>query len=209
CRVSPNSQTVEIFSRPRLSQASWLLHCRSKILHGDSRALLPDVPEQIGRHFDRDAIYGVGEGSGLYYGPAFRLLDSAVVIGERFIRIELGGQSGPTAKTDFVLDPIRVDACCHGTLIVFAERRAAERDVTYLPVRLDEVTIFSAGGFPQSAIIEVLNRHEQAITANYYFFGPQQELLAIMRGVRWQAVQIRRANVLEASAYLELPRLID
>src|SRR5262249_55052190 len=111
--------------------------------------------------------------------------------------------------TDFVLDPIRLDACCHGTLIVFAQLQAAERAVSYLPVRLDEVTIFSAGGIPQSAIIEVVNRHEQAITANYYFFGPQQELLAIMRGVRWQAVQIRRANVLEASAYLELPQLID
>ena len=44
-RVSPNSNTVEIFSRPRLSQASWLLHSRCKMLHGDTRAVVPAVPE--------------------------------------------------------------------------------------------------------------------------------------------------------------------
>jgi acyl transferase domain-containing protein/NADPH:quinone reductase-like Zn-dependent oxidoreductase/NADP-dependent 3-hydroxy acid dehydrogenase YdfG/acyl carrier protein len=206
-RVSPNSNTVEIFSRPRLSQASWLLHCRAKFLHGEGRVLPPRVPEhRLGRRFDPDTIYHVGDASGLHYGPAFRLLDSAVVVDDTFIRVELGSQA---AKTDFVLDPIRLDACCHGMLIVFAQLQAPERDVSYLPVRFDEVTLVTAGSIPHSAIIEVLSKDQCAILANYYFFGPNQELLAILRGVRWQAVQLRRASVLEANAFVELPQLID
>ena len=210
-RVSPNSNTVEIFSRPRLSQASWLLHCRAKFLHGEGRTLLPRMPDHNGRRrFGHDAIYRVGDASGLHYGPAFRLLDSAVVVDDTFIRVELGSQAAKTAaKTDFVLDPIRLDACCHGMLIVFAQLQAPERGVSYLPVRFDEVTLVTAGSIPHSAIIEVLNKDERAILANYYFFGPNQELLAILRGVRWQAVQVRRASVLEANAFVELPQLID
>ena len=37
-RVSPGSNTIEIFSRPRLSNVAWLLHCRGKIVHGNSAA---------------------------------------------------------------------------------------------------------------------------------------------------------------------------
>lgn len=206
-RVSPNSSTVEIFSRPRLSQVSWLLHCRCKILHGDTHAVVPGVAEyRTRRRFDRDAVYRVGDASGLHYGRAFCLLDSAVVLDDTFIRVELGSQG---AKTDFVLDPIRLDACCHGMLTVFAQLQAFERGVSYLPVRIDETVLLTAGGIPQSAIIEVLNKGERAILANYYFFGSEQEPLAILRGVRWQAVQVRRASVLEANAFVELPQLID
>ncbi len=206
-RVSPNSNTVEIFSRPRLSQASWLLHCRCKVLHGDTRAVVPAVPEHKVQHdLGRDAIYRVGDASGLHYGPAFRLLESAVVLDDAFIRVELGSHG---AKSDFVLDPVRLDACCHGILSVFEELRAPERGVSYLPVRIDEVTLVVAGGIPQSALIEVLNKDERAILANYYFFGPDRDLIAILRGVRWQAVQVRRSGVLEANAVVELPQLID
>ena len=33
-RVSPASNTIEIFSRPRLSNLAWVLNCRGKMLHG-------------------------------------------------------------------------------------------------------------------------------------------------------------------------------
>ncbi len=35
-RVSAGSNTIEIFSRPRLSHVAWLLHCRGKIVHGNA-----------------------------------------------------------------------------------------------------------------------------------------------------------------------------
>jgi phthiocerol/phenolphthiocerol synthesis type-I polyketide synthase C len=206
-RVSANSSTLEIFSRPRLSQANWLLHVRAKILHSDAREDAPALSEHTAGHrFGSDAIYRVADASGLQYGPAFRLLDSAVVVDDKFIHVELGSTA---AKTDFVLDPIRLDACCHGIMPVFAELNAPERGVSYLPMHVDEAALFVAGGIPQSAIIEVIEKNERSILASYHFFGANREHLATLRGVRCQAVQVRRASALESNAFVELPQFID
>jgi acyl transferase domain-containing protein/NADPH:quinone reductase-like Zn-dependent oxidoreductase/acyl carrier protein len=206
-RISPNSSTLEIFSRPRLSEAAWLLHCRSKILHDHSHQVAPRIPEnRIGCRFDRDEIYRVAEASGLHYGPAFRLLDRAIVLDDRFIHVELAGKG---IRDNFVLDPIRLDACTHGLQTVFAELHAPERGVSYIPVRVEEAALFVVGGTPQSATIEVLHRSDRLILANYYFFGPDKELLAVLRKVRCQAVQVRRNSSLEANAFVELPEPID
>jgi phthiocerol/phenolphthiocerol synthesis type-I polyketide synthase C len=206
-RVSAGSSTLEIFSRPRLSQASWLLHARAKILHGSIREDTPSVPEHLAQHhFNSAAIYQIADASGLHYGPAFRLLDSAAVVDDTFIRVELGGVA---ATSDFVLDPIRLDACSHGLLTVFAQLRASERGVSYLPVHTHEAALFVAGGIPQSAIIEVIEKNERSILANYHYFGVNREHLATLRGVRCQAVQVRRDSVIESNAFVELPQLID
>ena len=206
-RLSASSSTLEIFSRPRLSQASWLLHARVKILHSDTREVVPSLKDHPAQHrLGSDAIYRVADASGLHYGRAFHLLDSAVVVDEVFIRVELTSNG---AHSGFVLDPIRLDACCHGLLTVFAELHAPERGVSYLPVQTNEAALFVAGGIPQSAIIEVIEKNERSIVANYYFFGAGREHLATLRGVRCQAVQVRRASALEANAFVELARAID
>ena len=205
-RVSANSSTLEIFSRPRLSESGWLLHCRCKILHGDTPVVAPCVPEQgARRRFDSEALYRVAEASGLHYGPAFRLVDKAVLIDDTFIKVDLTNTS---AIDDFVLDPIRLDACCHGLLTVFAQLHAPERGVSYIPVRVDEAALFIAGGKPQSVLIELLNKNDRSIRGNYYFFGPDRELLAVLRGVRCQAVQVRHDNALDTNAFVELPEPI-
>jgi len=206
-RISANSSTWEVFSRPRLSSAAWVLHSRCKILHGEMRGIVPPMMSgKPRRKFDGDAIYRVADASGLHYGPAFRLLERATVFGDGSIQVELAHR---TAADDFVLDPISLDACCHGLMPVFAELHAPERGVSYIPVRVDEASLFIAGGKPQSATIEVLEKNERTILANYYFFGPERELLAILRGVRCQAVQVRRPIALDASAFVELPELVD
>jgi acyl transferase domain-containing protein/NADPH:quinone reductase-like Zn-dependent oxidoreductase/NADP-dependent 3-hydroxy acid dehydrogenase YdfG/acyl carrier protein len=205
-RVSSNSSTLEIFSRPRLSESSWLLHCRCKILHSHTHVVTPRVPEHgAQRRFDSEQLYRIAEASGLHYGPAFRLVDSAVLIDDTFITVELTNGSG---ANDFVLDPIRLDACCHGLLTVFGQLHAPDRGVSYIPVRVDEAALFIAGGKPQSVLIEVLNKNDRSIFGNYYFFGPERELLAVLRGVRCQGVQVRRDNAIDTTAFVELPEPI-
>jgi len=206
-RVSADSSTLEIFSRPRLSEAAWLLHCRCKVLHGETEGLAPRSENRTSRReFDSKAVYRVANDSGLHYGPAFSLVENVAVFGDNIIEVAL-----KTAATNenFVLNPIRLDACCHGLMPVFLELDAPYRGVSYIPVRVDEVVLFVAGGVPQGATIEVLKKGERSILANYYFYGPERELLAILRGVRCQAVQVRRRIVLESNAFVELPELVD
>ena len=207
-RVSPNSNTIEIFSRPRLSQASWSQHCRAKMFHADARAAAPR-PATAGQprmHHSADAVYRIASACGLEYGPAFRLLESARRYGGDVIKVELAPGA---ADTPFVLDPVRLDACCHGLITVFSELHAEERGVSYLPVRQDEAALFLPQAVPHEALIEVLSKSERAIVANYTFLGRNGELIATLRGVYCQAAQIKRAANLDTAAFVELPQLID
>ena len=206
-RLSPTSRTIEVFSRPRLSQASFVLHYRGRMLEHDVRATVPALPrEATGTTVSGEHIYRLGDACGLHYGEAFRLLASAHKINDRWIRVALKPN---LARRDFILDPIHVDACGHGLLMVFDELHAGARGVSYLPVRLDEAALFVAGGSPQNAIIEVLSQNDRSIVANYYYLGANDELIAVLRGVRCQAVQLRRSETLEANAFIELPQPID
>ena len=205
-RISPNSNTIEIFSRLRLSQASWTQHCRTKMFHADARA--PVGPPSAGdqsRSVAANAVYRVASACGLEYGPAFRLLSDAGV-GDGMIKVDLLPGS---ADTPFALDPVRLDACCHGLITVFSELHAEERGVSYLPVGLDEASLFLPGTAPQSAMIEVLSKNERAIIANYSFFSAGGDLIAALRGVYCQAAQIKRPANLETASFVELPQLID
>src|SRR5262249_53911244 len=120
--------------------------------------------------------------------------------------VELMAQSGPTP---FVLDPMRLDACTHGVFVVFPELRAKERGVAYIPVRLDEAKLYSPGAVPARALIQLVKKSEQAIVANYYVYGADSEIIATLRGVRCQAVPIKRTASIEAIALVERPQLID
>lgn len=207
-RVSPDTNIIEVFSRPRLSQTGWLLHYRGKVLHSASPTPAPQWrSDAIRRVLPSEQIYRIGDDCGLHYGPAFRLLAQAEVGGDRLIRVTLA----PNAPTHegFVLDPIRIDACAHGLLAVFAELHADERGVSYLPSRFDQAALLVPGGVPHSALIEVVSRNERSIVANYYFYGADNELIAMLRGVRCQAVQVRRAETLEVNAFVETPQPID
>jgi phthiocerol/phenolphthiocerol synthesis type-I polyketide synthase C len=202
-RVSPGSNTIEIFSRPRLSQAGWLLHSRAKMLHGEARAVMPEVPPSgQTRSLGKDAIYRMADAGGLHYGPAFRLVERAVIHDNDMIEVELAPAKAATA---FALDPVRLDCCGHGILTVFPQLKAEQRGVSYLPVQMDEAALLVPGGVPHSSVLEVVSATERTIVGNYYIRGAANELIAILRGVRFQAVPVKRVTALEEAAFVELP----
>jgi acyl transferase domain-containing protein/NADPH:quinone reductase-like Zn-dependent oxidoreductase/acyl carrier protein/NADP-dependent 3-hydroxy acid dehydrogenase YdfG/SAM-dependent methyltransferase len=207
-RVSPGSNTIEIFSRPRLAHVAWLLHCRGKIVHGNTTTDVrgPARP-QAGKSLSREEIYRIADGSGLHYGPAFRLVQNVIVHDNTHMSVQLDAPR--TTSTPFLLDPMRLDCSTHGLFTVFPELRAEERGVTYIPVRLDEASLYKPGALPERAFIEILVKSERSVLANYYLYGADDEIVAILRGVRCQAIPVRRTPALESIALVELPHLFD
>jgi len=204
-RLSPSSGTFEVLSRPRLSQAAWLLHCRAKVLHvnpGDEAYALP-IPSTGRRISDQD-IYRIASGSGLNYGPAFRLVSHAIVHDERLISVELTPQNIPT---EFLLDPMRVDGCFHAMITLFPGLRAEQRGVTFVPVRIDEAMLFHAHGIPARALMEVVTSSERSVCANFYIYDSNDAVVAILRGARCQALPIRRTPLIDDIAIYELTQL--
>jgi len=207
-RVSPGSNTIEILSRPRLANVAWLLHCRGKIIHGNNanEVQRPVMPTG-GRSFSADEIYRLAEGSGLHYGPKFRLVQDVVMHGGKHLSVQL--EAPATYETPFALDPMRLDCAFHGVFAVFPELRAEERGVTYIPVRLDQAALYKPGVLPETANIEILVKTERSILANIYLHGPENELVAVLRGVRSQAIPVRRTAAIESIALVELPQILD
>jgi phthiocerol/phenolphthiocerol synthesis type-I polyketide synthase C len=205
-RVSPNSNTVEIFSRPRLTESGWLLHARAKLVHAPARQVVPPTPEGGGaRRLSKQAMYRIAASGGLNYGPAFGLIENVHVHDGDLISVEIAPSA---AATGFLLDPIRTDCCCQGILTLVPQLDAEARGVAYLPVRMDEAVLLIPGAIPHRSTIEVVSANERAIVANYYICGGDNEVIAILRRVRCQVVPVRRLAQLEATTYVEFPRLV-
>jgi acyl transferase domain-containing protein/NADPH:quinone reductase-like Zn-dependent oxidoreductase/NADP-dependent 3-hydroxy acid dehydrogenase YdfG/acyl carrier protein len=206
-RLSPGSNTIEILSRPRLSRGGWILNCRGKIQTGNAtyEPLVPPV-SAVGEVVDGAKLYEIADDSGLRYGPAFRLAERVVVHDEKLISIDLAPSDG---TSEFLLDPVRTDCCGHGLFALLPRLGAKERGVTYIPVRVEETALHRPHVPPQRAVIEVISKSDHALVSNCHLLGPQNEVVAVMRGVRGQAISTRRATSLDATAFVELPRLVD
>ena len=205
-RVSPGSQTLEIFTRPRLSSASWVLNSRCKMLHGyPDKSIAVPACDKVLKTYDRDLIYRLAARNGLPYGPAFQQVREVRAHANNLISVELAPLAG---SSRYVLDPVRLDCCAHGLFLVFRDVDAEKRGVTYIPIRLEEVIVLESG-IPSNCVIEVLSKNDRAIVANYYISDSRGELIAALRGVRCQAVPIWRNATLESVGLVELPQLID
>lgn len=206
-RVSPGSNVIEIFSRPRLSHAAWLQHCRGKMLHGN-RQPQQKVPstDTRARVLDRADVYRIASDAGLHYGEQFRLVQAMHVHDGDLIDVRLDPGSG---NTTFVLDPVRSDCCSHGVFAVFPDVRAKERGVAYIPVRIDRAAIYQPHVAPARALVEIHSKTSRAIVATYWILDLNGGVIAVFGGVRCQAVPVRHVSQLEAIAVVETPKLLD
>ncbi len=206
-RVSAGSSTVEIHSRPRLSQVPWILHSRAKILHTNSADAAGAMPiPNAGRPMEGEALYRLARATGLNYGPTFSLVRQARIHNDDLISVELAPQTQPTP---YLLDPMRLDACLHSMITLFPELRAEERGVTFVPVRVDEATLFRPHAVPGRALMEVLRRSERSVLANFYIYDVEGSVIAILRRARCQAIPLKRMRSLERVALIERLLPID
>lgn len=206
-RVSPASRTLEILSRPRRSELHWSLHCRCKMqVANAASARCSLVPAEGGTVIQRSSLYALAHASGLHYGPAFRLVQQVVVHEGGLISVEL---MPPQRETSFTLDPMRLDSVAHGFFPLFPELRAVERGVTYIPVRMEEVSLIRPHVPPQRALIQVKSQSDRSITGDCYVFDKDDQVVAVLRGVRCQSIPMRRTGEVDTVAFVELPCFVD
>jgi acyl transferase domain-containing protein/NADPH:quinone reductase-like Zn-dependent oxidoreductase/NAD(P)-dependent dehydrogenase (short-subunit alcohol dehydrogenase family)/acyl carrier protein len=207
-RISPASSTFEILSRSRLAEGDWLLNVRGKIIHGSAPSQGPDLGDLVPKEaatIDGSEIYRLSERHSLHYGPAFRQVRQVRRF-QDYLTVELNALE---ILPDLSLDPLALDACAHAIFPIFVDLDAEQRGVTYIPVRIDEVALFHAGATISRADVHVVTKNERSILANYSIYGLNGELIAVLKGVRGQAIPVRRSVILEANAVIEACQLID
>ncbi len=207
-RISSGSSTIEMFSRQRLSQSAWTLHSRAKIVRTNANAApsAPSLPP-VTLVVPHERLYFLGAATGLNYGPAFRLVEEAMVRGPRSISVEL--LPPQAATTPFLADPVRFDACLHGMLTTFPELDTEQRGITYVPIRVDEAELYQPGGVPVRAEMEILAKSERSMLLNVSIYDAENNAIASLRGARCHAIPLRRARAILDTAVVETQRYIS
>lgn len=192
CRATPIAGTIEIMSRPRLSNTPFVLHARAKVVHKPGPTLrfpvhdLPTIPKRREKIVSGLELYAKAQQSGLEFGPAFRQVASAAREGKARITVNLRSAE---ADRRYGLDPARLDSCFHGLILIFADLAQTARAPAYLPVRFGEIRLERPGEAIAQARIDIKRCDERAIVADFTLLGADGELIAKLRDARYQAAR--------------------
>jgi acyl transferase domain-containing protein len=198
-RLSPNTNTVEILSRARLSRSGWQLHAVARITRGEEEPIRKTLPTETGDVIGPEPIYAAAEAVGLHYGPEFRLLKSVTRVGDKAIIVDLEPSA---AHGDYRLDPARLDACFHGLFALFSGLGAARRGTAYLPVRFGHIRLTRPGALPAKALIEITRAGDRSILSEFTLFDAEGVAIGALSEVRFQAARVQRGATLAERALL-------
>jgi acyl transferase domain-containing protein len=198
-RLSPNTNTVEILSRARLSRSGWQLHAVARITRGEEEPIRKTLPTETGEVIGPEPIYAAAEAVGLHYGPEFRLLKSVTRVGDTAIIVDLEPSA---AHGDYRLDPARLDACFHGLFALFSGLGAARRGTAYLPVRFGHIRLTRSGALPAKALIEITRAGDRSILSEFTLFDADGVPIGALSEVRFQAARVQRGATLAERALL-------
>ncbi|MGG7519392.1 SDR family NAD(P)-dependent oxidoreductase [Allorhizobium undicola] len=203
--ISPETGDMQIRSRERLSDDDWTLHAVARLrkLTASEEAEEPDfdlsAPES---EVDAAAAYRTARSFGLDYGPRFRLLERAVLHGERLVEVFLHEAASPGHPlVSFHLNPMSVDAVFHGLVALFGRLSGESGGAPYIPVRFGRVVSRRLGQPVQRAVIEIERISPTSIKANFHLYDGEGRLVASLGESRFRRTFLKQHKSLETLAF--------
>ncbi|HVI29424.1 SDR family NAD(P)-dependent oxidoreductase [Hansschlegelia sp.] len=209
-RVSPESRTVEILSRPRLRDDGWVVHAIGRVSAPPTIvAETPATPAHEGEIFRAADLYGRAEAHGLGFGPAFQVVDHVTRYGPNRLSVRLRPVEDRKGERDerYGLHPADFDSCFHALLTLFGVH-GDRPDVTYLPMRFGSLRLLRPGATIAGAEIVVRRLSPRSIDATFTILGPEGEIVAVLADARFRAVTLSRRTPLERLSYHYAPALV-
>ncbi len=141
-RYGEAADTIEIYSRRRLSDDDWTLAARGRIAKAEGdKSCAPDIAGEPIVDRDIDAVYAAARRCGIDYGPAFRLLtglerdeDSVIVM-----NLAVPDRSDLRFAKPHVIDPASLDASLHGLFDLI--HRDDQEGRAWLPIRFERLLL--------------------------------------------------------------------
>ncbi|MFD1333714.1 acyltransferase domain-containing protein, partial [Methylopila musalis] len=209
-RISAESRTVEILSRPRLRSEDWTLHAVGRVAPVPSAR--PAVEETVtpagAPRAEGAGLYALAGAYGLDFGPAFQAVSHVERLAQDRLRVTLkpAAERGPRDDR-YGLHPADFDACFHGLLTLFGD--AGDRpDMTYLPMRFGTLRLHAPGATIARAEIAIRRFSPRSIDAAFTLFDADGAVIATLSDARFRAVTLARRTPLERLSYHAAPALI-
>ncbi len=205
-QLSADTGTLEIASRPRLSEQAFQLHATCRLAKLPTAA----VPSNEGGPAARasradiaaDTVYRAARRFGLDYGPAFRRIVQLRRLGDNVVEMLFAEPAAVDDAADFSLHPCDLDAAFHA-LFVLADvggRRAREA-VPLVPIRFGELRLFAAGRRVARARLAIRRSSVRSVQADIHLYDRGGALLATLIDARFAAMRLHPKPSLSDSAY--------
>ena len=204
CKITPAINALEIASRPRLGGGTWQTHVTAKIIREapvEGAAIVP--PALAGAATDGADVYAVALAAGLQFGPRFRQLARATRE-DVSIAVELCPPPAVAAGGGpYGLDPVRLDSCFHGLVLVFAQAAVAAAHIAYVPVRFGGAKLLRPGVTIAGARITLRRCDARAIVADLSVHDADGNVIALLSEARFQPFPTARPAALASHSVVE------
>jgi phthiocerol/phenolphthiocerol synthesis type-I polyketide synthase C len=209
-RISAESRTVEILSRPRLRDEGWVVHALGRVSPAPTLdVVMPKPGRGEPEVFEGAGLYAQALDHGLDFGPAFRVVESVKRFGQDRLSVRLKPDAERPGQRDprFGLHPAHFDACFHSLLTLFGAH-GDRPDVTYLPMRFGQLRLYKPGATLAGAEVVIRRLSPRSIDAVFTFLDEAGEIVAELADARFRAVTLARRTPLDRLAYHVAPALI-
>jgi phthiocerol/phenolphthiocerol synthesis type-I polyketide synthase C len=208
-RISSESRTVEILSRPRLRSDGWIVHASGRISAPPTVEATRPAPASGGEIFQTHELYAKAEAHGLGFGPAFRVVDHVRRFSSERLSVRLVPEAQRPGARDprYGLHPCDFDACFHSLLTLFGAH-GERTDVTYLPMRFGSLRLLAPGATIAGAEVVIRRLSPRSIDAAFTFLDADGAIVATLNDARFRAVTLARRTPLERLSYHVKPALV-
>lgn len=205
-RLDPESGTVSISSRTRLTANERQTHMRARFGQMPSRAIPvigAPVRETEPTAAPLDRIYRLARDFHLDYGPAFRRVIACREIGDDHVEVELTAPNATeqTGGSGYILHPVDFDACFHGLNVIFTRLKLGENKQAYIPIRIGVLRVYSPGERVSTARITLRSYNARSAVADFALFNADGTLIATVDEARFRAASLSHRLRLQQAAY--------
>ena len=196
-RYGEAADTIEIYSRRRLTADEWTLAARGRIARADADAEVAPAPAIVGEPVpdrDIDGVYASARRCGIEYGPAFRLL-TAIERDEESVIVEtlaVPDRSDLAFAKPHVIDPASMDASLHGMFDLFD--RDDQEGKAWLPIRFERLLLLRDGAAIAGATVFVEKSNAQLKILTIWLRDAAGEVVAKLDRVLLRAVYLSRRS---------------
>ncbi len=206
-QISPETGTVEIMSRQRLSGDEYSLHAKGRLLEGRHRlagGFDAGVDYSEEGTVSGDVLYDGAMAHGLQYGPCFRLVEQVSLSSGGQIQVRLKQPVPVADDQDFILHPAILDSSFHGLFALFGRDADLHDSDAYVPVRFDGIQVFRKDQAIVRCDISIRRKSNQSILADFRLFGADGDLVAEVAGARFKAAAFGRREKSDDLIYREI-----
>lgn len=211
-RADKAGARVHIGARQRGTDGPHRLHLQTRMAASTVTGEPSAAPDPVERAGDRtsDRLYAAARRLGLDYGPGFAVVHRVRTLKPGLVEVFLS-ESKPLGRggSRTLLDVIGTDAAFHGVIAALEDIDGLAPGMAYVPIRIARLEVLCPRVRVASARVEVLRVGKRSITARLALYDATGECVALLEGVRFQAVRLIRDQALESQSFRQIARPID